>query len=98
RRPVIELGEISPYRLAGGIRGVSDRRRDEFAATIARKPARMSGRQLTVLGGVIDNQVHDHPQPMPVRGLGEPTQQGVVVTRLFAAETRVQAVIVLDGV
>jgi hypothetical protein len=98
RRPVIEFGQISPYGLAGGIRGISGRRRDEFAAPITSKPARMADDQYTVLGSVIDDQIHDHAQPMPARGLGKSAQQRVVVTRLGAAETRVQPVIILDGV
>ncbi len=63
RRPVVEFGEISPYSLTPGIGGIDGTGRDDIALDIAGEPLRMSGDKLAILGGMINYEVHDHPQP-----------------------------------
>jgi hypothetical protein len=98
RWAVIELGEITPYRLLRGIGGIGRVWRDDIAARVAGKPMRPAGDELAVFCGVVDDEIHDHPQPVIMSGVGKPAQQPVVVARLAAAETGIEPVLVLDGV
>ena len=47
---------------------------------------------------MIDHEIHDYAQPVCARRLGEASEQRIVISRLVAAKTRVQPVIVLDCV
>ena len=67
RRPVVELGEIAPHRLALGIVRVDGEGRAHLAIAVAGEPLGRLGDQLAVLGGVIDDKVHDGAQPMAAR-------------------------------
>ena len=59
RRPVIELGEITPQGHASGISGIDGMRGDDVATAIAGEPARVAGDELAVPGGVVDDEIHD---------------------------------------
>ena len=85
RRPVVELGKIAPHRLPLGIVRVGGKGRHHLAVRVAGEPLRSPRRQLAVLGGVVDHEVHDDPQPVALGGGGEIAQQRIVA---FAALPR----------
>ncbi len=62
RAAVIEFGEIAPHRLAPRVGRVGRERRQDLALCVMRKPAGVAGDQLAVLGGVVDDEIHDHAQ------------------------------------
>ncbi len=89
RAAVIEFGEIAPHGLAPRIGGVGRERRLDLALFVMRKPSGVTGDQLAVLRGVVDDKIHDHAQPAGLCRRGEIVQQAVVVARLVAAKPRV---------
>ncbi len=98
RSPVIELGEVAPFGFAARIGRVARRGRENRTLRVMRKPIGMAARQLAVLRGMVEHEIHDHAQPALFCRGGEFAQQPVVADALATAQPRVQPVIILDGV
>ena len=98
RGPIIEFGEIAPYRLLRGVGRIGREGRNDIAARITGEPVGIADDELAVLGGMVDDQIHDDAQPVRARRLGKGAQKIVVVARLAAAKPRIEQVIVLHRV
>ena len=71
---IIEFGEIAPYGLASGIGRIGCERRPDLALGVAGEPVGVVGDQLAVLRGVVDDEIHDHPQSIGASRLGKSAQ------------------------
>ena len=66
RRPVVEFGQIAPDGLLFRVVGIDRERRLDLAACVAGEPLRPARGQLAVLRRMVDDEVHDDAQPVPL--------------------------------
>src|SRR6516165_4684230 len=74
RGSVVEFCKITPLSLAPGISRIDGTGRYELSLCIPGKPVRVLRDEFAVLGGVIDDKIHDDAQPMRASGVREPAQ------------------------